>query len=259
MSALFNSGGDVDPAIDVYIVSHPKAGRTWLRVLLGRFLCENYGFDEKDALDIRTLTTAAKLSPTQFTHDLSSIFDVLDFRDLSPDKTAYSEKRVVFLMRGLKDLLVSCFFQATKRVGQFQGDLHDFVHDERFGATKAATFHTHWYAAQSVPRQFLVIRYEDLHRDPQRELRNALSVIGVDALDADKVDAAVRYGEFDNMQTLERTDYFKTEILRPGSSDDRESFKVRSGQVGGYTDYLSPDDIIYVDDVIKKFDCPFVY
>ena len=259
MSALFNPGGDVDPAIEVYIVSYPKAGRTWLRVLLGCYLSESFGLDKKDMLDIRKLTAAAKLSLTQFTHDHSSIVDGFNVRDLSPDKAAYGDKRIVFLQRGLKDLLVSCFFQATKRVGQFRGELHEFLQDERFGATKAATFHANWYAAQTVPREFLAIRYEDLHRDPHRELRNALTVIGVDAPDAGSVNSAVRFGEFDNMQALERTDHFNTEILRPGSGEDRESFKVRSGKIGGYEDYLSTEDIAYVDKVIEKFDCPFVY
>lgn len=259
MSALFTPGGDVDPAIDVYIVSHPKAGRTWLRVLLGCYLSESYGLDKNDMLDIRKLTGAAGLPLTQFTHDHSSIVDGLYIRDLSPDKTAFSDKRIIFMQRGLKDLLVSCFFQATKRVGQFQGDLHEFLQDERFGAMKAATFHANWYAAQAIPQEFLTIRYEDIHRDPHRELRNALKVIGVDAPDAGSVDTAVRFSEFENMQALERADHFNTEILRPGNGEDLESFKVRGGKIGGYEDYLSAEDIAYLDEVIEKFDCPFVY
>ncbi len=259
MKFLFNPGGDIDPAVDVYIVSYPKAGRTWLRVMLGYYLCESYGFGEESMLDTHSLTCDAKLSPTQFTHDHSSIMGGLSVRELSSDKLAYSDKRIVFLQRGLKDLLVSCFFQATKRVGQFQGDIKKFLQDERFGAMKAATFHTNWYAAQSVPQEFLAIRYEDLHRDPRRELRNALTVIGVDTPNANTVDSAVRFSEFDNMQALERADHFNTEILRPGSGEDGESFKVRSGKIGGYEDYLSEEDIAYVDEIIENFNCPFVY
>jgi hypothetical protein len=259
MKSLFNLGGDIDPAVDVYIVSYPKAGRTWLRVMLGYYLCESYGFDEKGMLDTHTLTGGAKLSPTQFTHDHSSIMGGLSVSELSSDKRAYCDKRIIFLQRGLKDLLVSCFFQATKRVGQFRGGLQEFLRDERFGAMKAATFHANWYAAQTVPREFLAIRYEDLHLDPHRELQHALNAIGVDAPDMGKVDSAVHFGEFDNMQSLERADHFNTEILRPGSGEDGESFKVRSGRIGGYEDYLGAEDIIYVDEIIEEFNCPFVY
>ncbi len=259
MKPLFNLGGDIDPAVDVYIVSYPKAGRTWLRVMLGYYLCESYGFDEEGMLDTHTLTGGARLSPTQFTHDHSSIMGGLSVSELSSDKRAYSDKRIIFLQRGLKDLLVSCFFQATKRVGQFQDNLQEFLRDERFGAIKAATFHANWYAAQTVPREFLAIRYEDLHLDPHLELQHVLKAIGVDAPDAGKVDSAVRFGEFDNMQTLERADHFNTEILRPGSGEDGESFKVRSGKIGGYENYLCAEDIAYIDEIIEKFNCPFVY
>ena len=259
MNPLFNLGGDIDSTIDVYVVSYPKAGRTWLRVMLGYYLCESYGFDKNGMLDIHALTRRAKLLPTQFTHDYSSIIGALSVQELSSDKSAYRDKRILFLQRGLKDLLVSCFFQATKRVDQYQGDIHSFLQDEHFGAMKAATFYANWYAAQTVPREFLVIRYEDLHRDPHRELQNALAVIGIHTPKANVIDAAVRYSEFDNMQALERTDHFNAEILRAGSSGDRESFKVRSGRIGGYKNYLSIEDIAYVNDIIKNFDCPFIY
>ena len=227
-----------EPDNQVYIVSHPKAGRTWVRVMLGRYLCERYGFDEKEIVGTRALTAAAGLMPTQFTHDHSAIVDGLDHRDLSLDKSGFREKHVVFLVRGPKDMLVSCLFQATKRVDRFQVDLHAFLRDERFGATKAAIFLVHWYAAQSIPRTFLTIRYEDLHLDPRLELQRVLEVIGATEPDAGLLDAAVHYAGFKNMQALERSDYFCTDILRAGSIEDKESYKVRRGHIGGYREYL---------------------
>ncbi len=259
MSSLFDTGGEIDPENQAYIVSHPKAGRTWVRVMLGRYLCERYGYDEKDILGIRALTVSAGLLPTQFTHDHSAIVDELDYRELSADKSGFREKHVIFLVRGLKDILVSCFFQATKRVGRFHGDLHAFVRDKRFGATKAATFFAHWFEARSIPQTFLAIKYEDLHHNPHWQLRRVLEVIGVADADPDMIDVAVRYAGFENMQALERSDFFGAEILRAGSSKDRESYKVRRGHIGGHTEYLDKDDIAYVDEIISKFSCPYIY
>lgn len=110
MSALFDSGGAIDPDNQVYIVSHPKAGRAWVRVMLGHYLCERYGFDEEEILGTRALTAAAGLMPTRFTHDHSAIVDWFVHRDLSLDKSGFHKKHVVFLVRGPKDMLVSCFF-----------------------------------------------------------------------------------------------------------------------------------------------------
>ena len=83
MGSLFESGGAIDPDNQVYIVSYPKAGRTWVRVMLGHYLSKRYGFDEMEILGTHALTTAAGLLPTQFTHDHSAIVDGLDHRDLS--------------------------------------------------------------------------------------------------------------------------------------------------------------------------------
>lgn len=259
MSALFDTGGKIQSDVKVYIISHPKAGRTWLRVMLGWLLCDEYGFAEKDMLDLRALTKAANILPTQFMHDHSAIVDALSYHNLSPDKSGFREKEIVFLIRGIKDLLVSCYFQATKRVDCFRGDIHTFIRDERFGAMKAATFNAQWYAARTVPQRFLTVRYEDLHLNPCHILLKVAEVIGMPSMEAKTVDAAVRYAEFDNMQTLERLDYFDTKVLRAGNIEDKESYKVRRGRVGDYLNYLDKDDLAYIDEIIELFACPFVY
>jgi hypothetical protein len=39
--------------------------------------------------------------------------------------------------------------------------------------------------------------------------------------------------------------------LRPGSLDDEESFKTRRGKVGGFADYLSPEDVAFVEEKVR--------
>jgi hypothetical protein len=46
-------------------------------------------------------------------------------------------------------------------------------------------------------------------------------------------------------------------MLRTPSSADPESFKVRKGRVGGFRDYLSPEDIEYVDACEAARGCEF--
>ena len=179
MNTLFEVGGKIQPEVKVYIVSHPKAGRTWLRVMLGSLLCNEYGYPDKIMLDLFALTRAAKILPAQFTHDCSAIVDAFSYNDLSPDKSGFHDKHVIFLTRCIKDLLVSCFFQATKRIKCFQGDLHSFIRDERFGALKVAVFNAQWYAARSIPQEFLTVKYEDLHLNPRRALLEISELIGM--------------------------------------------------------------------------------
>jgi hypothetical protein len=46
-------------------------------------------------------------------------------------------------------------------------------------------------------------------------------------------------------------------MLRTSSAADPESFKVRRGKVGGFRDYLAPDDIAYIDACEAARGCEF--
>ena len=56
---------------------------------------------------------------------------------------------------------------------------------------------------------------------------------------------------------MEKEFMFKERSMRPANVSDDESFKVRKGMVGGYTSYLSPDDIDFIDKVKLEMGYPF--
>ncbi|MDB9313868.1 hypothetical protein PN462_12215 [Spirulina sp. CS-785/01] len=56
---------------------------------------------------------------------------------------------------------------------------------------------------------------------------------------------------------MEKTNQFNEEIMQSANQQDTESSKVRKGKVGGYAEYLSQDDIEYIDNAIARLGCPF--
>jgi hypothetical protein len=40
--------------------------------------------------------------------------------------------------------------------------------------------------------------------------------------------------------------------------NDPESYKTRRGKVGGYVDYLTAEDIAFIDQTVNEFGCPFL-
>ena len=95
----------------VYIISFPKSGRTWLRMLLGKAVCRKYGLDENLMVNTYKLTGAAGISPVIFTHDDSSIKHGHRHDRLETDKSRYRNQKVIFLIRDPRDVIVSCYFQ----------------------------------------------------------------------------------------------------------------------------------------------------
>jgi hypothetical protein len=250
----------VDPQVKVYIISYPKSGRTWLRVLLGKIICEKYNLDEKDILNTIRLTLKAGITTINWIHDGSGLGEGPHFVRFSTDKSIFKDKKVIFLYRDPKDVIVSSYFHATKRIKEFtdyNGTLSDFIRSRGYGIEKLLNFYNIWYKNQNVPEDFLLVKYEDLHTNPHQSLNKVLDFIGIQNVEDELIDNAIKYASFKNMKKMEANNQFESEIVKPKIEGDDESYKVRKGKVGGYVDYLSQEDIEYMDKVISKIGCLF--
>ncbi len=241
---------NIDP--DIYIVSYPKSGRTWLRVMLCHYLSKKYEFQEDVSLDIMKATTTANLPLTKLVHDQAYPNLGISYLDMTFNHHLYSGKGVVFLGRDIKDTLVSAYHEATKREVVFEGSISEFIRDERFGAKKIARFYQMWLENTSVPKSFLYLCYEDMHKEPAKALKSVLTFMGEREINEDAVQSAIRHGSFDNMRKIELSMTSDSSSLRPGNINDQDSFKTRKGVVGNFIAELSSDDIKYIDDVIGE-------
>jgi hypothetical protein len=246
--------------VDAYVVSYPKCGRTWVRMMIGKYLL---GDRPGDPLEVFDLTKAAPGVPTiEFTHD--DYPQLKPFDGLFPDKSIYRGKQVVLLVRDPRDVLVSYYFQYTRRGAkerandaQFDGTISDFIRQD-IGALKSiVAFYNIWARNRMVPKSFHLLRYEALNHDTAGELQALIDFLGLPDLGARARDNAVKAANFENMRRLEEAGTLRNNRLRPTVAGDPEAFKVRRGIVGGYRDYLSADDIGYVEDHIARELDPF--
>jgi hypothetical protein len=179
--------------------------------------------------------------------------------EITWDKTQFAGKRVIFLVRDPRDTLISFYFQATKRRDFFTGSPSEFLHHQIGALDTIIAYYNSWAANRHVPREFCLVRYEDLHRDPVGELERVLHTIGhVPARSC--LEHATRYARFDNMRALERSGKLGAsdrDRLKPADINDPESFKARKGKVGGFREYLSEADIGYLNDRIASRLSPF--
>ena len=245
---------------DIYMISYPKTGRTWLRALIGKYLSLKYKVAvsaEDKILSTEFMTVRSNLPRTSFSHDGSAMRSKTKYQNLSHDKTKYTDKKVVFLGRNIKDTLVSAYFQTTKRIKVFEGTISEFIRTEEFGVLKILTFYNIWLQNRRIPKSFLFIRYEDLHRNTSSTVRKVLDFIGEVNVDEKLLESSVKYCSFSNLRKLERQDTFKSNILRPANNVDSESFKVRRGRVEGYREYMSEKDVEFIDQVISDYGFDF--
>ena len=246
---------------EVVVVSYPKSGRTWLRCLLGKAIQLHYGLEDVPVFDTYQLTKAVAIRPTAFTHDGSGFPPELHWSRLSSDKSSFRKKHVFFLFRDPHDVLVSSYFHATRRSSSFDGTISQFVTSPRLRIRKIAVFCKQWEEHCNVPRQFTLVRYEDLHDDEKAVtvVLEMLRQMDLNTINRTTVEQAVEFCRFDNLKTVESQSRHRgMRIMQPGNVKDPQSFKMRRGIVGGYVDYLSARDMDYVFAMPAGLWCPFL-
>lgn len=273
---------------DAIVVSIPKSGRTWLRVAIQAYRAN------ADPERLTLVTRKGRHPPVVFfTHErwahrtTHSLRHWLFREYLLPD-ALLREKPVVLLARDPRDVMVSLYFEMTRRSGRrlalamaleggralswpnrafvrvarrgpFRGTMAEFLRHPLTGTRVIVEIMNGWLARfASLPR-FRLVRYEDLRAAPLEAFRDLLGFFGLPEVDDGRLVRALAFASFENMRRLEASGQFDDDTLRPGDPADPESFKVRRGKVGGYVDYLSAEEVAWLDAEVARLDPAFGY
>ncbi len=230
------------------VVSYPKSGRTWLRATLTFYFEERYELDAPPLLEFANLHYLNRRIPKiLFTHD-----DDPDARpeEIEPDKSRYRSKHVIFLARDPRDVCVSMYFHRKKRDLDLDIPIFEFASGSQGGLRTMVEFLNVWaHALDSIPNSHC-LSYEKMHAESEKTLADALRFLGEDP-DPIAVTHAIERAHFDKLQALEKAGAFESSRLRPVDTEDSDSFKVRRGKVGGYTDYFDIEQQKTLDEIVE--------
>lgn len=233
------------------IISYPKCGRTWLRLMLGRVFQNHFGLTNANLLELHAL---AQLNPNipkiWVSHDDKPQWKKPD--ELVTDKAEYQDKKVILLVRDPRDVVVSNYFQKTKRRQVYKGSLSDYLHEQLGSFDTILKFYNIWAENRTVPQKFLLVRYEDIHHNSYQELGIILEFLGLSEVTQQTIIEAIEYTSFENMRKMEIENTFNSPRLNPLDPQDPTSYKTRQGKVGGFSDYLSPAEIEYLNHKMNK-------
>ena len=204
-----------------------------------------------------------------YTHDLfeqrtkADRWDRLRGKYLIPQRDR-TGRPIILLARDPRDAFVSLYIQLTRRTKETPDELKqmsasELLRDPAFGIESMVEIMNSWLAEWSDRADFLLLRYEGLRSDPGPEFRRLLQVLGERRLEEKAFSHALEFSDFGHMKKLEGAGAFASKILRAGDTKDPESFKVRRGRIGGFEDYLSPNDQIYAAAALQKLDPRFDY
>jgi len=234
---------------DVYLVSYPKCGRTWQRIMLQHYLqfigCELKHYNDKSLLSI------VGGQNIKFEHDQSSWIPAPPPLDkLRFDKEKYGSKKIVFLVRDPRDALVSSWYHLKYRENIYRGSLSEFIHDDLIGVKKVVAFTNIWMENSDNPGGFHLMTYEDLHRDSAGTFVKMLEFMNL-PVNMDAVAKAVEASSFENMKKMESSGELREPWMKPGGKNDN-AMKIRKGKIGGFKEEFTPEDVAFLDDYIGR-------
>jgi hypothetical protein len=184
--------------------------------------------------------------------------------ELETNKEKFREKRVIFLVRDPRDVIISSYFEMNKRGhifgdnpyearrSYYEGSLTEFIDKPVGGFETLLRYYNIWANNRDIPQGFLLVRYEDMKTDPPGELRRVLDFLGLQTIDDETIAEAVEFASFDNMRKMEAEGKFTSGMLTPADKRDGDSYKTRKGKISGYVDYLSEGEIQALNNKMEK-------
>ena len=163
-------------------------------------------------------------------------------------------KCAVLLVRDPRDASVSHYHHATRRSCLYSGSISEFLRDPRYGIEKCARFNLIWGETARVRDDMIIVSYEAMRDDAVNCLHAILNFFGCPRPDQ-QVRGVVQRNRFNVMQALETAgeiDWRYRDRLGAKNPNDPQSLKCRKGNVGGYRDELSLEDIAYCDSILKE-------
>lgn len=221
---------------NVVIISFPKSGRTWLRIML-------------DDLNV----------PALFYHGTSK-FDKMR----TPD-TVYQSipkmfgKSVIFITRDPRDTVVSNYFYTKDRKKLHNMSLSEFLRNDKTGIEKIITFNLYLFEHQDKFKKFKHLRYEDLHRNTVDNIRQCLGFMNILFINNHRISTVVQNREFKSMQKDEQEGILHQKyghMFAEGGIQNSNEGKLRSGKYGDYLNNMAEDDLEFCRSIFKKYNYP---
>lgn len=219
---------------DIFLVSYPKSGNTWLR-----FLIANLVYPQDPA----TFANLESKVPSIYVNHDRKLRRLPRPRILKSHESFVARyERVIYVLRDPRDVCVSYYHYLVKYRELPQGYpmkqfVPRFIADEfeHYGAWGDHVLS--WLAMRGGGSNFLLLRYEDLLDDPELELAKIAHFLKIDAT-YPKLVRAVQLSSADRMRRLEKLQSHKW-ISTKRSRQDMPF--VRSATAGEWKSALSED------------------
>lgn len=219
---------------DIYIVSYPKSGNTWVRFMIGNL------YSKKNAV---TFSNLEEKVPDIYQNPARSLKKLMRPRILKSHE--YLDPRygkVIYIVRDPRDVAVSYYHYLIK-MRIITEDYPMITYIDRFIRGELDTFgswHDHvggWIGARRHRCDFLLLFYEEMLDNPVEELKKIAEFLECPATD-EQLKTAVALSSSDHMRILEQQEAGQWTPIKTSRTD---KLFVRKATKGSWKTELPED------------------
>lgn len=214
---------------DQYIVAHERSGSTWLRTMLCNLL---YPQQMSDPHVFQFHIPIIRLKRVVLIHNLPSPRILMSHTNYRPNI-----RRAVYMVRDGRDAVVSFYHFLVTRHKRDQvagfGDFFDRYMQGAYGSFWPRDVEA-WLTRgqQALGNDLLVLRFEDLKRDPHEHVAEVATFLGISFSPA-QLAAAVDAAAIEQMR--------QREAQREGTLQSPDHSFYRGGRTGQWQEYFTPE------------------
>lgn len=212
----------------IVLVSFPKSGRTWLRVML-------------DKLGVKYQYEHGKIKENKF---------VFYEKKLKKHSNKMNEMKCIYMIRCPIDTIVSWYFQMVvrKKDDTVSNEINQFC---KMNIQKVIDHHLSVLEDKDRFGSFHLISYENLKRNGVEEMKSLLDFCNK-VIPHDQIEKVVEECEFNKMKNFHKEQQYAGKNYHFYSKHGPEAQKIRKGKIGGYVDYLEEDTIKQLNKILAK-------
>ncbi len=213
---------------DIFIVGYPKSGNTWLQNIIVEIA---YGLDISKVGD----TMLQELVPdVHFKRHYSRFMEKMFFKSHFLPQPDY--RKVIYLIRDGRDVMVS-YYHYLHALGHIKSDLNTTIINGYDFFPSTWSSHVDAWLENPFKSEIIFLKYEDLLKNPNKEIKKIVDFADLDADDA-LINRAIERTSFNRMKKREKKGGWDANRNWPKG----KTF-IRKGKSGSYKEELSEDAI----------------
>jgi len=206
---------------DVYLVSFPKSGNTWMGFLIANTALSLKNIDR----DVNFFNSHHFVPDIHDTRDINNYTLPIGFRCIKSHSSFNPlYLSVVYVLRHPEDVMVS-YYKFMCGLGGYKGTISDFIRSKQYGISAWASHVEGWLSpGNNQSMAIILIRYEDLKADSGIQMQKVFRFFGFHVDDSIKDNVTMKTS-FSVMKQMEEDVYVSG---RPIAGDFRFMRKGKS-------------------------------